>query len=113
MCLPADLAAFLSQPGGEWDAPIDGKAFQTGPIPGLDNVGVPDGAPSSGSPDETVLEEAAGSNNWAVAGWRAANGKAILANDMHLPLSVPNTWYRAVLEWPGGDGWKTAIAWWV
>ena len=28
-------------------------------------------------------------------------GTAILANDMHLDLSVPNTWYRASLAWPG------------
>lgn len=101
--LPSDLAAFLSTPGGEWDAPIDGEAFQTGSLPGLEIDWAPEDDSGGGSPDETVLEAAAGSNNWAVAGWRAANGRAILANDMHLPLSVPNTWYRAVLEWPGGD----------
>ena len=42
---------------------------------------------------------AIGSNNWAVAGRLAANGGALLANDMHLLVRVPNTWYRAALEW--------------
>ena len=40
-----------------------------------------------------------GSNGWAVAGVHTADGGALLANDMHLPIGVPNTWYRASLEW--------------
>jgi penicillin G amidase len=39
-----------------------------------------------------------GSNNWAVAGTRSATGTAIVANDMHLGLRVPNTWYHARLR---------------
>ncbi len=31
------------------------------------------------------------------------HGGAILANDMHLRLAVPNHWYRATLEWPNED----------
>jgi penicillin amidase len=46
----------------------------------------------------------AGSNNWAVSGSRTAHGQPILANDMHLGISVPNTWYRAQMEWPVEDG---------
>ena len=38
-----------------------------------------------------------GSNNWAVDGRRSGTGAAIVANDMHLALGVPNTWYRARL----------------
>ena len=41
-----------------------------------------------------------GSNNWAVAGAHTAHGGALLADDMHLGISVPNTWYRASLVWP-------------
>jgi penicillin amidase len=44
---------------------------------------------------------ALGSNNWAVSGRLTADGGALIANDMHLSVRVPNTWYRAVLEWPG------------
>jgi penicillin G amidase len=43
---------------------------------------------------------AAGSNNWVVAGSRTASGKPLLANDMHLDLSVPNIWYMADLRAP-------------
>jgi penicillin G amidase len=49
--------------------------------------------------DRDRTEGAIGSNNWAVAGRLAANGGALLANDMHLFVRVPNTWYRAALEW--------------
>jgi penicillin G amidase len=41
----------------------------------------------------------AGSNNWVVAGSKTADGRAIVANDMHLGLSVPNIWYRADLRY--------------
>lgn len=39
-----------------------------------------------------------GSNQWAVAGSRTADGTALLASDMHLSLSVPNIWYRAQFQ---------------
>lgn len=41
----------------------------------------------------------AGSNNWVVTGNKTADGRAIVANDMHLGLSVPNVWYRAELAY--------------
>ncbi len=40
-----------------------------------------------------------GSNAWAVSGKLTWDGRAILANDMHLGLSVPNIWYRAELNY--------------
>jgi penicillin G amidase len=46
-------------------------------------------------------ECAPGSNNWVVAGSHTASGKPLLANDMHLDLSVPNIWYMADLRAPG------------
>lgn len=42
-----------------------------------------------------------GSNNWVIAGSRTASGKPLLANDMHLGLTVPNIWYIADLRAPG------------
>ena len=38
--------------------------------------------------------EGIGSNNWVVAGSRTATGFPILANDPHLPLSLPSIWYE-------------------
>ena len=40
-----------------------------------------------------------GSNQWAVN--KTLDGRAILANDMHLPLSVPGIWYQADLRYQG------------
>jgi len=40
-----------------------------------------------------------GSNNWAINGTKTVDGRAILADDMHLPLGIPNTWYRAHLHY--------------
>ena len=47
---------------------------------------------------------AAGSNNWVVAGSHTTSGKPLLANDMHLGLSVPNIWYMADLYASGDKG---------
>ncbi len=40
-----------------------------------------------------------GSNAWAVSGKLTWDGRAILANDMHLGLSVPTLWYRIELNY--------------
>jgi penicillin amidase len=42
-----------------------------------------------------------GSNGWLVAPKRTRDGRAILANDMHLPLDLPNIWYQADLFYGG------------
>lgn len=46
-----------------------------------------------------IREFVAGSNAWAVSGKKTQDGRAILANDMHLELSVPNIWYRAEVNY--------------
>ncbi len=70
------------------------------PEPGaLAFLGVPLGLGPAGD-DDAVR----GSNNWAVAGSHTVHGGALLANDMHLGISVPNTWYRLSLVFPGVDG---------
>lgn len=40
-----------------------------------------------------------GSNSFALSGEHTASGVPMLANDMHLFLRAPNTWYRASLQW--------------
>jgi penicillin amidase len=39
----------------------------------------------------------AGSNNWVISGAHTESGRPLLANDMHLPHRIPNTWYEAHL----------------
>jgi penicillin amidase len=102
-----ELAAFLVPMGTSWDAALDGGTMEIPPMPELPTIdsdahtAMTTDAPSS---EDHEMASVVGSNNWAVAGSRTADGRAILANDMHLGLSLPNTWYRVFLEWPGGDG---------
>ena len=44
-----------------------------------------------------------GSNNWAIAPERSETGGALLANDMHLGLSLPAIWYEVHLHTPTTD----------
>jgi penicillin G amidase len=44
---------------------------------------------------------APGSNNWVISGKHTASGLPLLANDMHLPIQVPNIWFMAELKAPG------------
>lgn len=41
-----------------------------------------------------------GSNNWAVAPARSADGHALVANDPHLELGLPNVWYQVAMRAP-------------
>jgi penicillin G amidase len=43
------------------------------------------------------------SNNWVIAGHRTKSGKPLLANDPHLRLTAPSTWYLAHLAIGPGD----------
>jgi penicillin amidase len=48
-----------------------------------------------------VAVDGLGSNNWAVHGSRTASGMPLLANDMHLGLTIPSIWYENHLSAPG------------
>lgn len=98
--LGAELAAFLYPRGTPLDSPIDGST--------LPEVPMPAGLPSRGEPVRSGLVDGEpgpvlGSNAWAVAGGLTASGAALVANDMHLGISVPGTWYRARLRLTGDD----------
>jgi penicillin amidase len=105
--LPREVAEFVSSPGTDWDTPVIGEAFDVPPIPGPEvydlrsrRAGKSLRLPSSSTQLRTRADEMAGSNSWVVSGNLTPDGGALLANDMHLPVRVPNTWYRAMLEWP-------------
>jgi penicillin amidase len=119
--VPEKLFAFVEPDGTEWDAPLVGPAFATPPVPGPDVLDLRKGVPKTvvlrrPPPEETLpgwpaggsgrddLYGRAGSNNWAVSGAHTADGHALLANDMHLGVSIPNTWYRASWTWREPDG---------
>ncbi len=52
-------------------------------------------------PDASVMGPGTASNSWALAGNLTASGKPLLANDPHLGLELPSTWYLARIEAPG------------
>jgi penicillin amidase len=98
--LPEPAFRYVYAPASAWDAALDGSTRPPDPLPtpeeyDLRQLGTLDFEP----PPRRSRERApVGSNNWAVAGARSASGGAIVANDMHLGLRVPNTWYHARLR---------------
>lgn len=98
--LPPALARFLRPPGDEYDAPLVGEAFAPTPVPPPESLGT--FRPTPYPPDAAVPSEVRGSNNMAVSGALTAHGAALVANDMHLGLSLPNVWFRASLVYPVG-----------
>lgn len=92
------------------DAALDGSTAPPAPIPPADVLdlrtapklaqGVAPGPfPRPAAVDQPDADSLPGSNSFALSGDHTASGAALLANDPHLELGIPNTWYRAALEW--------------
>lgn len=102
--LSGDVYAFLNPKGSLWDAAIDGSHYAASPMP----TSPWPAASAKLAPNNSAaivqnryqVSELPGSNNWAVSGKLTQTGSAIVANDMHLGIRVPNTWYRASIEYP-------------
>ena len=52
-------------------------------------------------PDDGEPRRSFASNNWAVSPRRTAGGKALLAGDPHLDMTLPSLWFEAHLVVPG------------
>ncbi|WP_162815681.1 penicillin acylase family protein [Microvirga aerophila] len=90
------LATFLFPEGTSWDASLDGSELSALAMPDRHAANRAD-APIRADGEWAVETASFGSNNWAVGGTLSSRGAAIVANDMHLGLRVPNIWYRARL----------------
>ena len=112
--LPDEMFAFLAPMGTEWDAPIQGDGITTPAIPGPEVF-------DTREPSQVALSQLTpkaklppldrfrlGSNNWAVSGSQSADGRAMVADDMHLGIRVPHIWYRASFVWPADESAETA-----
>jgi penicillin amidase len=104
--------AFFAPLSTSWDAPLDGSLSPPAPIPPPSEIDLRNR--DSGDRAAAIREasgwnsawpdgETPGSNSLAVAGTLAAGGAAIVADDMHLHLGIPNIWYRMSLRWPGHE----------
>jgi penicillin G amidase len=109
LALPPELVAFLTPDLTRFDAPvITPPGDETGgyvplAIPSARVVDLRQEIPSPREHRAVRVygDLIPGSNAWAVAGSRTAHGEALAANDPHLGISVPNTWFRAELVWEG------------
>ncbi len=99
--------AFLLPESSVWDAMLDGEQANLSAVP------IPASAPAWwGKPKEPGVVTASsadfvaavGSNNWAIAGSRSTGGGAIVSDDMHLGLQLPNIWYRLALQFSDRPG---------
>jgi len=102
--LPADVYAFLTPSTARFDRPL--FAAPDDPTGGYRPMPVPAGAlsgPPPAVPRRIVLPPPANaaSNQWAVGAARGEGGVAIVANDPHLGLRLPNVFHRAELHFDG------------
>jgi len=96
----AQLAFLLPQATG-YDVTLDGAAAPE-PAP------LPERAPAwwGAQPAAPLrlagadITDSVGSNNYALVGSRSSSGAAIVSDDMHLGLQLPNIWYRLALRFP-------------
>ena len=99
--LPPALAKFLAPSGTPWDAPVAGDPIAMPPTPGREVLDLRKQPPPVASREGLADFDAPmpGSNSWAVSGTHTADGAALLANDMHFGLGMPNIWYRLSQAW--------------
>jgi penicillin amidase len=111
----AEQRTFLSPESTSWDAPLDAQDVAAGdsaiPASPPGWWGKPRSAQTTLATRVAAAEflNTVGSNNWAVAGSRSDTGAAIVADDMHLGINLPNTWYRAALQFPDGKGGQRRV----
>ena len=102
--LPKPLVAFLTPDTDVYATVLLGgsdshRPAQPIPVSAFAALNAQPSKLAKGSVD--VDSSIAGSNNWVVAGTKTPDGRAIVANDMHLNLNAPNIWYRAELQYAG------------
>lgn len=98
--LPAALFTLLSRDGTSWDAPLMGQVRGDARLPSAADVDLRKlPAPSGSALLPLAPKGTPGSNNFAVAGELTADGRAIVADDMHLGLRAPNIWFRVRLRY--------------
>ncbi len=117
-----DTAAFLLSAAEEHQSAVDGSLLPPPALPATPGFSAEfaplAAAPAAGAPQpapagdlrarlfaawagnlQRAAGEGVGSNAFAVRGKRGERVVALLANDMHLQLSLPRIWYRTEIAW--------------
>ncbi|MDD5034358.1 MAG: penicillin acylase family protein [Methylococcaceae bacterium] len=102
--LPASVYAFFSPTLDHYtDRLLNGplSRMASPAIPGKELAALLGQAPAEERRAEGILDTPLpkGSNGWVVGRSKTWDGRAILANDMHLALRVPNIWYQAEIRY--------------
>lgn len=97
--LPASVFRFLTATAGPWDAPLLEGPASSPPLPSVADIDLQALDVQSAWNDPLPDEQFPGSNSFAVSG-NVTGGSAMIANDMHLALRVPNLWFRSRLVYP-------------
>jgi len=107
--IQTEQLAFLMPDTSEWDTPLT----DTPPVSPV----APDATPPvwwGQSSDRAPLLPSeptyVGSNGWVVDSQHSESGHAMLANDMHLELMLPNYWYRAKITYCTDKGENITLA---
>ena len=131
--VPPALYALLAHDGSSWDAPLFGAPRGDAQLPDAQTLDLriagtaraltpplasqapplsPAARDTGAGGSSTATDYFPGSNNFAVAGALTADGRAIIADDMHLGLRAPNIWFRARLRFadPTAPGGKVDVA---
>lgn len=106
--LPEALVDLLAAPGSALDAPLLGEPWPAlapeALAAALAGRPLPTPVESPGHEPATFEPASPGSNNFAVAGQLTVDGRALVADDMHLGLRAPGFWYRVRLLFPDPRG---------
>ena len=116
------LFNWIKPRGGSFDATLDGSVWSSAEMPSVAEINTravrfaPTKISSNAPPPKELAfihdeEFKPGSNNWAVSAARSRHGVPMIADDMHLALSVPNIWFRSQFELKeGADGKPVRLA---
>ncbi|WP_457424862.1 penicillin acylase family protein [Roseateles sp. P5_E7] len=102
--VPADWYAFLTQHSADWQAAMDDSRVAAVPLPAGPLPEALRVAKTACSDCRLQDSRDLGSNNFAVAAAHGADGRAIVADDMHLGLRSPGTWFKARMKWKDAAG---------
>ncbi len=107
---PPEVVAYLFERTPQTFAPLEAAPRQSRPFP-VDTWAraIENAPPAPGNAAAPRKAPAIGSNAWAVGASASHHQQAILANDMHLQLRVPNVWYRVSVRYSAADGTPVAV----